>query len=289
MNTALGTLRRARAGMIAEKRREGVLSLRQEMSAAFTRKRGSGGVKKPSKGSSRAVWKHRFVCLAYYGQTKVPTTEHEKSELFEAGLGEKEVKFNEVDISAAQFRDILHSAFPKLANSGGFQLYKCAPNSRELELLSKLAHASPANLKQLVNNARTYIVPLQSDLDLSPILDAPSEVSLTYVFMVWLPVCMCVCMCVCVCVHARACVCACVCCVCARVCVLCVCVCAHVCVCVHVYMRLCMYVCVCVCAHVCVGVMSHLCILYNANMFDTKVNMVLLLFIRLRKPACPVV
>ena len=124
--------------MIAEKRREGVLSLRQEMSAAFTRKRGSGGVKKPSKGQSRAVWKHRFVCLAYYGQTKVPTTEHEKSEIFEAGLGEKEVKFNELNISATQFRDILHSAFPKLANSGGFQLYKCAPNSRELELLSSL-------------------------------------------------------------------------------------------------------------------------------------------------------
>ena len=56
------------------------------------------------------VWKHRVVCLAYYGQTKVLTTEHENSELFEAGLGEKEVKFIELDISATQFRDILHSA-----------------------------------------------------------------------------------------------------------------------------------------------------------------------------------
>ena len=107
VNTALGTLRRARAGMIAERRREGVLAVRNEMSAAFTRKRGSGGVKKPSKGLSRAVWKHRFVCLAHYGQTKVPTTEYEKSELFEAGLGEKEVKFSEIDISATQFRDVL--------------------------------------------------------------------------------------------------------------------------------------------------------------------------------------
>ena len=287
--------------MIAEARRKGLLSLRQEMSAAFTRKRGSGGVKKPSKGSSHSVWKHRFVCLAYYGQTKVPTTEHERSELFEAGLGEKEVKFNELDISATQFRDILHSAFPKLANSGGFHLYKCAPNSRELELLSKLAHAFPANLKQLVNNARTYIIPLQSDLYLSPILDAPSEVSLTYVFMVWLPVCVCVCvhvymrLCMCVCVHVCMCVC-CVCvfvlCVCACVCVCCVCVCVHTCACVFACVHAFVYVCVCVsvCVHVCVGVMSHLCILYNTNiMFDTKVNMVLLLFIRLRKPACPVV
>ena len=192
--------------MIAERRREVVLAVRNEMSAAFTRKRGSGGVKKPSKGLSRAVWKHRFVCLAHFGQTKVPTTEHEKSELFEAGLGEKEVKFSEIDISATQFRDVLYGTFPKLANGGGFQLYKCAPNSRELELLSKLAHASPANLKQLVNNVQTYIVPVQSHLDLSPVVDPPSEVSLT-------------CVCVCVCARVRACVCVCVCvCVC-RVCV----------------------------------------------------------------------
>ena len=66
--------------------------------------------------------------------------------------------------------------FPSyVANSGGFQFYKCAPNSRELELLSKLAHAPPANLKQLVNNGRTYIVFLQSDLDLSPDVDPPSR------------------------------------------------------------------------------------------------------------------
>ena len=66
--------------------------------------------------------------------------------------------------------------FPSyVVNSGGFQLYKCAPNSRELELLSKLAHAPPANLKQLVNNGRTYIVPLQLDLDLSPVVDPPSQ------------------------------------------------------------------------------------------------------------------
>ena len=69
--------------------------------------------------------------------------------------------------------------FPSyVVNSGGFQLYKCAPNSRELELLSKLAHALPASLKQLVNNGRTYIVPLRSDLDLSPVMDPPSEVNL---------------------------------------------------------------------------------------------------------------
>ena len=116
------------------------------------------------------------MCLAYYGQTKVPTNEQEKSELLEAGLGEKEVMFKELDMTANQFRDILHAAFPKLSDGGGFQLYKCAPNSCHLEPLSKLAHSSPGNLKQRVGNARTYIVPLQQDLDLDRVMDAPSEV-----------------------------------------------------------------------------------------------------------------
>ena len=98
--------------MIAERRREGVLAVRNEMSAAFTRKRGSGGVKKSSKGLSRAVWKHHFVCLAYYGQTKVPTTEHEKSELFEAGLGEKEVKFSEIDVQRKWIQGMLYKVNP---------------------------------------------------------------------------------------------------------------------------------------------------------------------------------
>ena len=83
------------------------------------------------------------------------------------------MKFTKFDTSATQFCDFLYGAFCKLANGGSFQRYKHykrASNSRDLELLSKLAHA------QIWINARTYIVPLQSDLDLIPIVDAPSEV-----------------------------------------------------------------------------------------------------------------
>ena len=105
--------------MIAERRREGVLAVRNEMSAAFTHKRGSGGVKKPSKGLSRAVWRHHFVCLAYYGQTKVPTAEYEKSELFEAGLGEK-VKFSEIDVQCKWIQGMLYKVnfYTRLLRTG---------------------------------------------------------------------------------------------------------------------------------------------------------------------------
>ena len=61
------------------------------------------------------------MCFAYYGKTKVSTTEQEKPELFEAGFGEKEVKFTKLDMNATQFCGILYGAFPELANGGGFQ------------------------------------------------------------------------------------------------------------------------------------------------------------------------
>ena len=34
-----------------------------------------------SKKRSKCAWKHRFVCLGYYGQPKIPTTDTDKDEL----------------------------------------------------------------------------------------------------------------------------------------------------------------------------------------------------------------
>ena len=46
--------------------------------------------KKP-KSASKCSWKHKFVCLAYHDQTRIPTTDTEKDDLLQAGLGEKEI------------------------------------------------------------------------------------------------------------------------------------------------------------------------------------------------------
>lgn len=115
----------------------------------------------------KGVWKHKFYCLAYVGQSRLTTSEAERDDLFEAGLGEKEVEFDKLDISADEFKEVLFEAFPKLRDAGGYQICKCVPNSRKLEPLSTRVLASPLLLRQRIGNSRAYIVPLQKDLDLT--------------------------------------------------------------------------------------------------------------------------
>ncbi|ORU94807.1 MAG: hypothetical protein A6F71_09705 [Cycloclasticus sp. symbiont of Poecilosclerida sp. M] len=93
-------------------------------------------------------WRHRFVCLAHTNQWKIPTTEGEKDSLEKAGLGEKEIVFTTLNLSADEFKELLFDTFPKLRVGGGFQLLKCMANSRKVEVLSMAMHASPAALKQ---------------------------------------------------------------------------------------------------------------------------------------------
>ena len=126
-------------------------------------------------GKRKVAWKHSFVCLALRNQTKVPTSDQEKDELFEAGLWEKEIPFSSLDLDAQGFRDVILEHFPKLRDGGGYQLCKCLPNSRRLEPLSVLVQSSPQMLKQRVGSTRTYIRPLQRDLDLSQVTESSIE------------------------------------------------------------------------------------------------------------------
>ncbi len=171
----LETLRRTRAGSIAEQRRRQGSSLKKELGNHFPRKR-CGSKIEPAKKKKHVAWKHKFVCLAYHKQTRVPTAEAQKDELFEAGLGEKIVEFEDLEISAAEFANVIYHYFPKLKEGGGFSFFKCIPNSRNLEPLSKLAHSSPTMLKRRVGIARTYVRPLQNDLDVAPLNDLTDEV-----------------------------------------------------------------------------------------------------------------
>ena len=127
--------------------------------------------------AKKCVWKHKFVCLAYHDQRKIPTTDVEKDDLLQAGLGEKEIEFDDLDVGAEDFRDLLYHHFPSLKEGGGFQFFKCVPNSRSLEQLSPTTLSSPSLLKSRVGNARTYIRPLQRDLDLSAVFELPGGVS----------------------------------------------------------------------------------------------------------------
>jgi hypothetical protein len=75
-----------------------------------------------------------------------------------------------------QFREAIHQAFSHLEKGGGYQFLKCTPNSRTLQLLSLSTLSSPEILKSRIGAARTYIRPLQCDLDTIPVKDK-SEVN----------------------------------------------------------------------------------------------------------------
>ena len=92
--------------------------------------KGKGAVKEEvsrlfNKKIKPATSKHKFVCLASTDQSRIPTTDVDKELLYQAGLGEKEIFFEQLDIDAVEFREILYQTFPKLKCGGGFQCLKC--------------------------------------------------------------------------------------------------------------------------------------------------------------------
>ena len=64
-----------------------------------------------------------------------------------------------------------YQTFPKLKCGGGCQFLKCCVNTRNFEILSATTLSSPEILKSRVGSARTYIRPLQVDLDLTPVIE----------------------------------------------------------------------------------------------------------------------
>ncbi len=154
---ALDALQNMRKGLNgnSEKRKR---SIKSELANSF-----------PCKKAKKSAWKHRFVCLSRWDQQKIPTTDIEKDDLLEAGLGKKFIEFSSVDMNGEQFRDLLFSEYPKLRQGGGFQMCRCLPNSRQLEVLTSVAYSSPSILKERVGNARMYIRPLQKDLDMDSV------------------------------------------------------------------------------------------------------------------------
>ena len=161
----MNALRRVRSGMTGQ--RGGRKRLKSELASAFS---------SYSKKKKTCAWKHRFVCLGLRDQPMIPTTDVEKDDLLTAGLGEKVVEFPCLEASGEELKEVLYSAFPKLEDGGGFQLCRCIPNSRNLEVLSSVALSSPAMLKERVGNSRTYIQPLQRDLDMDVIFGFPEGV-----------------------------------------------------------------------------------------------------------------
>ncbi len=105
----------------------------------------------------------KLVCLSSTEAKKVPCSVYDRNVLVSAGLGEKKTVIPDIECSAKDFNEIIISSFSKLNGCGGFELLRCVPNTKDLELISPVIAASPKVLKSV------FIRPIQKSLDVNPI------------------------------------------------------------------------------------------------------------------------
>ena len=137
--------------------------------APYGQPRGSSA----SKGQS---WTVRGVCLSSKDARRVPCGVSEREALVQAGLGEKKVVIPNITCSAQEFQDVIISTFPKLDGCGGFELLRCIPNTKELEVISLAVSQSAKLLKSVVGGGRLFIRPIQKNLQLDLDKDLVSSV-----------------------------------------------------------------------------------------------------------------
>ena len=65
-----------------------------------------------------------------------------------------------------EFQDILKKEYPQLEFSGGFDLLRCKPNSKELEKIPCMVTFPLPPIHQNVSSGCVYIRPLQNDIKL---------------------------------------------------------------------------------------------------------------------------
>ncbi|XP_064387954.1 uncharacterized protein LOC135336110 isoform X1 [Halichondria panicea] len=120
-------------------------------------------------------WTVKLVCLSSTEAKKVPCSVYDRNVLVSAGLGEKKTVIPDIECSAKDFNEIIISSFSKLNGCGGFELLRCVPNTKDLELISPVIAASPKVLKSVIGNGRVFIRPIQKSLDVNPIAGNSNE------------------------------------------------------------------------------------------------------------------
>lgn len=129
-----------------------------------------------SKPIKQQSWAVKVVCLSNISACKVPCTVGERETLVAAGLGERKVLIPDIDCSWEEFKSTLISAFPKLKEGGGFDILRCIPNTKDLEIISLAVAQSPKLLKSVVANGRVFVRPIQQNLQLDPIVLSTTQV-----------------------------------------------------------------------------------------------------------------
>ena len=109
----------------------------------------------------KITWTHTWVCLSGKRDDKVPDST-DRVTLKLAGLGEKRFALDR-NATAQDVYDALEYQYPKLR---GFELLRaCEGGSKELAVLQMpIGGYTTEYLKAVMNNAKLYIRPLQTDL-----------------------------------------------------------------------------------------------------------------------------
>ena len=124
----------------------------------FTRTKRNRGRRKGS-----STWKKDCICLRDKEQTWKPSSE-EKIELARMGLGLSEAVFNS-DGDAEHIHQVLLEKFPVLESCGGYTLMRLAENSHSMvEIEGPDSGMTVSYLKDILNQAKLYIRPLQRDI-----------------------------------------------------------------------------------------------------------------------------
>jgi len=118
------------------------------------------------------TWTGSFFCFADKDSMKCPTST-ERSYLQKSGLGYRKLQLLITD-NAEEVRDKICKEYPKLAEGGGYELLRCLPNCRRLEILD--CNWDTLSLRACVGGqANIYIRPIQRNLPIDDSVDFLTE------------------------------------------------------------------------------------------------------------------
>jgi len=132
--------------------------------------KGKGKFKSSRRSRGRPLaskWKKDCVCLRETSQTRRPSAE-ERMQLARIGLGLEEVCFD-CDGDAEHIHSALLAKFPQLQTCGGYTLLRLSDSSSMdlIEIEHPAKGMSVRYLKDILNQAKLYIRPLQCDISAS--------------------------------------------------------------------------------------------------------------------------
>ena len=162
-NDAITSIRRMRGGNTPF-----MMGTRFEAGANCLKRKGGKNKSSLPKKPKPSSWTHKFVCLATTNEDRVPTS-CMKDLLAFAGLGEQKVFIPDVDCTIEEFYETLYESFPRLRKAGGFELLRCLPSTRDLEIIPSPVSQSPRLLRSRMSTARVYIRPIQRNLDIDKV------------------------------------------------------------------------------------------------------------------------